>query len=76
MGHGLLIVTTIGAKALAFSIERLAQACDIAMTKDGPDAVKERHAIFVQLRRQIADHGLCGGQSDRCHQTAPCAFCF
>ena len=61
MCHGLLVMATICGDRIARGVERLPQACHVAMTENRPDPGDERLVLFVQLGRQVAYKRLCGG---------------
>ena len=71
MRHGLFVLTAICGEGVARSMQRLAQTRHVAMAKNAPAPGKEGQAILGHLRRQIADHGLCGGQADGGHGCGP-----
>ena len=57
MGHGLLVVGAIGRQRLARRVQRLAEAGDVAVAEDGPDAGEVGHLDAVdvdELARQVA----------------------
>ncbi len=50
MRHALFIVGAIGRQFAAHLIERLADAGDVAVTEDRPDATEDRHLFAVDDR--------------------------
>ena len=61
MGHRLFIVRAIGRQGLAVLVERLAEAGDVAVTEDRPDAGDQRPDLAVQvhlLSAKVSDQAL------------------
>ena len=68
MGHGLLVLAAPGGERLADAVQRLADAGDVAVAEDRPDALDEAPAVLGRLHAQPAHHRLRRGQPDRCHR--------
>ena len=73
MRHRLLIVGAIGRQFVAHAIERLADARDIAMAEDRPDAGEDRQLLAVDLGHLAGEEARqapapwSGGWSWSCH---------
>src|SRR5262249_27059673 len=74
MGHALFVVGAIGRQFVAHLVERLADAGDVAMTEDRPDAAEDLHLLAVDhghlLFEEMRDR-LRHRQSDRLAHRAP-----
>ena len=65
MGHALLVLAAPGRQGVADAVERLADACDVAVAEDRPNAFDEPFALLGHLDREPLDHGLRGREADR-----------
>ena len=65
MGHGLLVLAAPGRQRVADAVQRLADAGDVAVAEDRPDALDEALALLGHLHAQPAHHRLRRGQPDR-----------
>ena len=63
--HRLLVLAAPGRQRVADAVQRLADAGDVAVAEDRPDALDEALAVLGHLHAQPAHHRLRGGQSDR-----------
>ena len=65
MGHGLLVLAAPGRQGVADAVQRLADACDVAVAEDRPNAFDEPFALLGHLDREPPHHGLRGRETDR-----------
>ena len=68
VGHRLLVLAAPGRERVADAVQRLADAGDVAVAEDRPDALDEALVVLGHLDRQPAHHRLRRGQADRCHR--------
>ena len=71
MGHRLFIVRAIGRQGLATLVERFAEAGDVGVTEDRPDAGDQRPDLAVQvhlLGAKVSDQALGHGEARDRHR--------
>ena len=64
VGHRLLVLAAPGRQRVADAVQRLADAGDVAVAEDRPDALDEALTVLGHLHAQPAHHRLRGGQPD------------
>ena len=75
MRHRLLVLAAPGRERVADAVQRLADAGDVAVAEDRPDALDEALAVLGHLHAQPAHHRLRRRQPDRSRSSVPLPSC-